>query len=350
MKKKIIFIVNPISGAQQKNVIMSHVERAIDSKKYDFEMVKTEYAGHATKIAEEAANCGVNIVCAVGGDGTINETARALVHSNTALAIIPCGSGNGLARHLHIPIDPIRAVELINEGNVSDIDYGKVNDRPFFCICGVGFDAHVSMKFAEAGKRGPITYVENVLKSLKYSPREYNLDIYCGEEIRNATYKAFLISCANASQYGNNAYIAPHASVRDGFMDVTIIEPFNFLDAPVMALQLFNGTIDKNIRIKTFKCNKLIINRKKADAMHCDGEPLMSDSKVVVEIIKGGLKCVCPKNEGLREFGDNIQSIIDEQVSNLRIKSEQMLLATKQTQRRLAQMNGSIIKRMKEGL
>jgi diacylglycerol kinase family enzyme len=218
-----------------------------------------------------------------------------------------------------------------------------VNDKPFFFVWGVGFDAHVSMKFAEAGRRGPITYVENVIKSLKYAPREYELEIYNGEDVRKATYKAFLISCANASQYGNNAYIAPQASVRDGVMDVTIIEPFNFIDAPIIAVQLFNGTIDKNVRIKTFRCDKLIINRKKPGAMHSDGEPSKADCKVVVEIIKGGLKCVCPQNEGVREFGDNIQSMIEEQVSNLRIRSEQMLLSTRQTQRRIATMNKNVL-------
>lgn len=343
MKKKIVFIVNPISGAQQKSVILSQIERAIDTSKFDFEIVKTAYAGHATQIAKEAVSDGVDIVCAVGGDGTVNEAARALLHTNTALAIIPCGSGNGLARHLHIPIDPIRAAELIGAGCVQDIDYGLVNEKPFFCVCGVGFDAHVSMKFAEAGRRGPITYVENVIKSLKYAPREYELEIYNGEDVRKATYKAFLISCANASQYGNNAYIAPQASVRDGVMDVTIIEPFNFIDAPIIAVQLFNGTIDKNVRIKTFRCDKLIINRKKPGAMHSDGEPSKADCRVVVEIIKGGLKCVCPQNEGVREFGDNIQSMIEEQVSNLRIRSEQMLLSTKQTQRRIATMNKNVL-------
>ena len=223
MKKRIVFIVNPISGAQQKEVVLAQIVRAIDTTKYDYEIIKTAYAGHATQIAERAVSDGVDIVCAVGGDGTVNETAKALLHTNTALAIIPCGSGNGLARHLHIPIDPIRAAELIDEGRVQDIDYGMVDGKPFFCVCGVGFDAYISMKFADAGKRGAISYVENVLKSLKYSPREYELEIHNGGEVRKVAYKAFLISCANASQYGNNAYIAPQASVRDGVMDVTVI-------------------------------------------------------------------------------------------------------------------------------
>lgn len=348
MKKKIIFIVNPISGAQEKTIVLSQIERTIDTDIFDYEIVKTLYPGHACGITDEAVSCCVDIVCAVGGDGTVNEVASRLVHTGTSLAIIPCGSGNGLARHLHIPIDPIHAVELINKGAVQNIDYGKVNGLPFFCVCGVGFDAHVSMKFAEAGKRGPITYVENVLKSITYLPEEYELEIYNDENVHKVNYKAFLISCANASQYGNNAYIAPQASVRDGLMDVTIIEPFNIFDASILAVQLFNGTIDKNIRIKTFRCERLVIKRKKGGAMHNDGEPQMASERVEVEIVKRGLKCVCPLNEGVRVFVDNIQALIEEQVSNMRIKSEQMLLASKQTQRRITMMNKSVIDRMKK--
>lgn len=347
-KKKIVFIVNPISGAQEKNVILSQIERTIDGTKFDYKIIRTLYQGHACEIASDAVSNGVDIVCAVGGDGTVNEVASRLIHTNTSLAIIPCGSGNGLARHLHIPIDPIHAVELINEGSVRNIDYGIVNGCPFFCVCGVGFDAHVSMKFAEAGKRGPITYVENVVKSITYLPEDYELDIYNDDNVQKVCYKAFLISCANASQYGNNAYIAPQASVRDGLMDVTIIEPFNFFDASILAVQLFNGTIDKNIRIKTFRCERLVINRKKKGAVHNDGEPRMADERVEVEIVKKGLKCVCPLNEGVRVFVDNIQAMIEEQISNMRIKSEQMLLASKQTQRRITMMNKSVIDRMKK--
>jgi YegS/Rv2252/BmrU family lipid kinase len=347
MKKRIVFIVNPISGAQEKAVVLSQIERTINKSVFDYEIVKTIYAGHAREIAARAAGDGVDVVCAVGGDGTVNETASALVHTNTALAIIPCGSGNGFARHLHIPIDPVKAVDLINAGNVHDVDYGLVDGVPFFCVCGVGFDAHISMRFAEAGKRGPITYVESVVKNLTYSPREYELEIYRGGNVTKTTYRAFLISCANASQYGNNAYIAPQASVRDGMMDVTIMEPFNFFDASIMVLQLFNGTIDKNVRIKTFTCERLVITRKCEAPIHSDGEPRMAPKKVDVKIVGDGLKCVCPEGEGVRVFGDNIQAMWEEQISNIRIKSEQMLLSTKQTQRRIAQMNKTMLDKIK---
>ena len=204
-KKKIIFIINPISGTASKAGIPKLIERYLDHEAFDYEIKLTEYAGHASVIATEAKDNHVDIVVAVGGDGTVNEVARAIVHSQTALGIIPCGSGNGLARHLLLPLNMAKAIKIINACEIHQLDYGIINEHPFFCTCGMGFDAFVSHKFAEAGKRGPITYVENVLKEgLKYKPETYEIR----DESGTTRLKAFLISCANASQYGNNAYIA----------------------------------------------------------------------------------------------------------------------------------------------
>ena len=248
-KKKIIFVVNPISGTQEKRAILKWIVERVDRSIYDYSIVKTEYAGHASQIAAEAVNNKVDIVVAIGGDGTINEIARSLIHSETALGIIPCGSGNGLARHLRIPMDPKAAVDIINKGTQFSIDYGKINNIPFFCTCGVGFDAFVSLKFADSGKRGLLTYLENTLhESLTYQPETYEIE----NEEGTVKYKAFLIACGNASQYGNNAYIAPQASLTDGLMDVTILEPFTVLDVPSLSFQLFNKTIDQNSRNSSF--------------------------------------------------------------------------------------------------
>ena len=239
-KKRIVFIVNPVSGTSGKNFVLRLIEDYLDKSQYDYEVMKTEYVGHATELAKQASVHGTDIVCAIGGDGTVNEVAAGLIHTQTALAIIPSGSGNGLARHLRIPTDPLSAIKIINRGLTLPMDYGVVNKRPFFCTCGVGFDAFISQRFAESGKRGPVSYIENVLNSsLNYHPETYDLDIVNnsdGEEVHQI-YKAFLISFANASQYGNNAYIAPSASVRDGLLDVTIIEPFLAIEAPQMAIQ-----------------------------------------------------------------------------------------------------------------
>ena len=224
LKKRIIFIVNPISGTHSKETIPQLIEEKIDHSKYDYSIQRTQYAGNASQIAAEAARDGVDIVVAVGGDGTINEIGRALIHTRTAMGIIPCGSGNGLARHLNIPMIARKALDVINAGTVRTIDYGIIDGHPFFCTCGVGFDAFVSLKFSDSGKRGLLTYLENTLhESLTYQPEIYEIENASG----TARYKAFLIACANASQYGNNAYIAPQASLTAGMMDITVLEPQN---------------------------------------------------------------------------------------------------------------------------
>ena len=255
-KKEIVFIVNPISGTHSKEFILHQIEKRLDHSLYNYTIRKTEYAGHAIEIARQAAEEKKDIVVAIGGDGTINEIGRSLIHTDTAMGIIPCGSGNGLARHLHIPLEARGAIDVLNQGYIKTIDYGTIDSRPFFCTCGVGFDAFVSLKFADSGKRGLLTYLENTLhESLTYRPETYEIENSSG----TVRYKAFLIACANASQYGNNAYIAPQASLTDGMMDITILEPFTVLDVPALSFQLFNKTIDQNSRIKTLKEKKITI-------------------------------------------------------------------------------------------
>ncbi len=293
-KKKIVFIINPKSGTHDKEAILRWIEEELDTEQYIKEVIYTERAGHATELAARCAQEGVYAVVATGGDGTINEIARSLVHTGTALGIIPCGSGNGLARHLQIPLDPRRAIDILNEGKVETIDYGKINGTPFFCTCGVGFDALVSLKFSQAGRRGPLMYLEQSLReSLQYKPEVYELVMDGNVSVH---YKAFLIACGNASQYGNNAYIAPKATLNDGLLDVTILEPFTMLDVPTLAFQLFNKTIDQNSRIKTFQCKSLRIHRSKPGAAHYDGEPMMTDKDVEVKIVQKELKVIVPQH------------------------------------------------------
>ena len=295
-KKKIVFIVNPISGTSGKRFVIRLIEECLDKDKYTYDIAETECVGHATLLAKEAASHGADVVCAVGGDGTVNEVACGLVHTDTALAIIPSGSGNGLARHLSIPTDPLSAIHIINRGMVQAMDYGVLNGKPFFCTCGVGFDALISQKFAESGKRGPVSYIENVLNSsLKYHPETYDVDIVSGggQEEVHQSFKAFLISCANASQYGNNAYIAPQASMSDGLMDIIIMEPFGLIDAPQISIEMFNKTLNKNnSKIKTFRCKKLHVHRDNPGAIHYDGDPVMTGADIDVELKPKGIKIV----------------------------------------------------------
>ena len=263
-KHKITFVVNPISGTSKKDNISQLIKDTLTPERFDFTVVFTQYAGHAAEIARQCVSDGCDICVAVGGDGTVNEVARSLVHTPTALGIVPCGSGNGLARHLCLPMDTKKAISIIDKAQIEAFDYGVINGLPFFCTCGMGFDAFISLKFAEAGKRGPVTYVEKVLKEgLRYKPETYAVEDETGKHI----HKAFLIACANAAQYGNNAYIAPGASMKDGLMDVIIMEPFDALDATTIAYDMFSKTLNQNSKIKTFKAEKSAENQQKKVSM-----------------------------------------------------------------------------------
>ena len=292
-KRNITFIINPISGTHRKDSLPALIEERIDHSKIDYELVFTEYRGNAAELARQCAANHVDVVVAVGGDGTVNEVARSLVHTETALGIIPTGSGNGLARHLCLPMEAEKALDIINECQIQSFDYGVINDLPFFCTCGMGFDAFISLKFAEAGKRGPITYVENVLKEgLKYKPETYELV----DDQGTVYHKAFLIACANASQYGNNAYIAPGATMKDGQLDVIIMEPFGVLDAPQIAADLFMKTLSNNSKIKTFRTKSIHIHRESAGAIHYDGDPIMTGQDIDIHIEPLGLRIVTTPN------------------------------------------------------
>ena len=288
-KKRVVFVVNPISGTRSKEGLRELIGQTMDADKFDCRLMRTEYAGHASVIASQCVSEKVDICVAVGGDGTVNEVARALPGSSTALGIVPCGSGNGLARHLCLPMDMRGALEMINADHVELFDYGVINHQPFFCTCGMGFDAFVSLKFAESGKRGLVSYVENVLKEgLKYKPETYMVE----DETGTYNYKAFLITCANAAQYGNNAYIAPGASMQDGLMDVIVMEPFNVMEAPKLAMDLFAKTLSSNSCIKTFQARRIHVKREHPGAVHYDGDPIEMGTDIDVVIHPKSLRAV----------------------------------------------------------
>ena len=288
-KKKIIFILNPISGTVSKAGIPGLIEERLDKEKFDCRIAETKYAGHATELAQQAARQGIDIVVAVGGDGTVNEVGRVLVNTKTAMGILPCGSGNGLARHLNLPMNLKKCIDILNDCDIHTLDYGLINRHPFFCTCGMGFDAFISMKFAEAGKRGPITYMQKILEEgLSYQPETYEIE----DEEGTRRYKAFLVSAANASQYGNNAYIAPQASMSDGLLDIIIMEPFDLIEAPQVAIELFNKTLDKNLKIKTFRASHIHMHRKSEGIIHYDGDPVMADADVDISIVPKGINII----------------------------------------------------------
>ena len=303
---KVQAIINPISGVGSKRKIPKMIEQLCKEAGYDLNIRFTEYPGHANTVAREAIKEGAKCVIAVGGDGTVNEIARALVHTDAVLGIIPKGSGNGLARELHIPMDVRRAFEVIKRGHELSIDCCRANEHVFFCTCGVGFDAAVSQKFAGEKRRGSLTYIKNTVEEyLSYQPEVYDL-LADGETIQE---KAFLVACGNASQYGNNAYIAPHANIQDGKMDITTLSPFLPKDIPQLAIQLFTKQIDKNSKIKTMKATTLSIIRQKPGWMHLDGEPIMADARIDLAVIPHALRVFTPE---VVSFRKEVQAIFGE--------------------------------------
>ncbi len=285
-KSRIVFIINPKSGVTGKKSIPEIIGQNIDRGKFDYTISFTEYAGHATELAAKAVEDGYSSVVAVGGDGTVNEVARSLVGTKTALGVLPCGSGNGFARHLGIPMNLRKAVEFINSSEPVSVDYGKMNGRPFFCTCGMGFDAKVSQSFAEGGHRGLIGYINKTLHEyIAYEPDLYEIE----DEHGLISEKAFLIACGNAAQYGNNFYIAPNASMKDGLLSVTVLEPFPTIDVVSIIRQVLEDTIDRNSHIKTFSSRYIKIRRGKPGAVHFDGEPMVMGTEILIETVPDGL-------------------------------------------------------------
>ena len=292
--KNIAFIINPISGTQQnvKRKLPKLIDKELDHSQWLPNIVFTEYAGHATELAHQFAVMGFEAVVAVGGDGTVNEVARGLRDTTTALGVIPIGSGNGFARHLRIPMNTMKAIQMINHSEPISCDYGLADDRMFVTTCGTGFDALVADQFAAAGKRGFATYFQNIIKDVfSYEPETYHIT---GEGI-DVTHKAFLITFANANQWGNEAYIAPQASIQDGLMDICIMSSSALLGAPGLAVRLFTKSISSSLFMDTIKAKDVLLHRESESPFHIDGDPVKMGQDIHIRIVSDGLKVLVEK-------------------------------------------------------
>ena len=289
---KIRFIVNPKSGASKKEKFVDLINSNIDTAKFQTEIIFTDAPGHATILAREAANNNYDMVIAVGGDGSVNETGIGLMGSQTALGIIPAGSGNGMARHLKIPIQFKKAVQLINTGKIELIDTLTVNNH--FCIgtFGVGFDAHIAHLFANAGKRGYSTYVKLVLTEFsKFKSVKFKIFV----DNQPHEISSFLLTFANSSQFGNNAVIAPFADVKDGIIDISILKKFPFLAAPQLIYQMMNNAIHQSKYFDRLNGTEIIIENESLLKAHIDGEPIILEGKIFITIQPLSLKVVVAK-------------------------------------------------------
>lgn len=286
---KIRFIINPKSGATKKKHFVDLINSNIDSAKFRSEIIFTNAPGHATTLAREAANNNYDMVIAVGGDGSVNETGIGLMGSQTALGIIPTGSGNGMARHLKIPIQFKKAVQLINNGKIEMIDTLTINDH--FCIgtFGVGFDAHIAHLFANAGKRGYSTYVKLVLTEFsKFKSIKFKIFV----DKKPHEISSFLLTFANSSQFGNNAVIAPFADVKDGIIDISIIKKFPFFAAPHIIYRMMNNAIHQSKYFDRLIGKEIIIENKSHLKVHIDGEPIILEGNISIKIKPLSLKVV----------------------------------------------------------
>lgn len=280
------FIVNPKAGISNKRSLLKSLqESALENP--GWKVFETKYAGHATILATKLAQQGYQKIVAAGGDGTVNEVARALLHTGIPMGIIPVGSGNGLARHLGIPLDLPRALKIIRGNQTLLIDAGLINEKyPFFCTAGVGFDAQVGKQFAKAGQRGIMTYLKTIFEEyFTYKPQTYKI-VVDGRELER---KAFLITLANASQWGNNAVIAPRADIVDGLLDITIMSPFHPLEAPAVGILLITRNIDASGHTESLKGRHIQIERDGPGLVHCDGDALEMDSCLDIQALHHAL-------------------------------------------------------------
>ena len=291
-KLKIVFIVNPKSGTKNKEGLPALIDAILDKERFEPTIIFTQYAGHGRELAARLVKEKYEYIIACGGDGTMNEVASELVHTDSVFGIIPYGSGNGLARHLSIPMSPKKALQQINNHTIKLMDYGLAGETKFFCTCGAGFDANISHKFATQGKRGFLTYLKTTVKEyFNYKPCIYVLK---NDEIE-ITQQAFLVTFANASQYGNNAFIAPRASTSDGLLDVCILKPFSLFYVPWLASLLFLRKIDKSKHITIVRAKEITLTRKNAGAFHLDGDPVEKEKEVRVKVVAAGLKVLVGK-------------------------------------------------------
>ena len=268
--QKIFLIINKYAGhkdgARAVDLVIPYLRKNNSLVEYSF----TNYPGHATELAQKAVADKYDLIVAVGGDGTVNEVAQALVGKGTPMGIIPMGSGNGLARELGISMNIKKSRKTLNYGKNIELDVCKLHQQRFLCTSGIGFDAMIAHKMSQASSRGFMKYVQLVIReSISFRPIKVKMTID-GKTFENSV---FLITFANASQFGNNAYIAPQASMTDGLIDVVIVNRFLKIWMPFFAVALFSGKITWLPFVECYKAHQIDIEMANTTYFHFDGEP-----------------------------------------------------------------------------
>lgn len=292
MGRKYEFIVNPVAGPKDNVKYFKRLKGRLTERGINFDSKKTKRAGHAPKLVKKRLERSEAVIVSVGGDGTFNEAASVLVGTSREMAHIPRGSGNGLARMLNIPGKIEKIPDYLENGIARLIDVGKINDDYFFCTCGFGFDALIAHEFSDSTTRGLWTYVTSVFKKFwqfRGVEADFTLD---GQAYRG---KYFVVTFANANQFGNDAFIAPDAVLDDGYLDVTMIRPFPLYYTPVMIYALFRKRIHKLPYVETKKVKAAEIRFVSSPYFHCDGDVYNTDVPVKITVRERALNLLQPQ-------------------------------------------------------
>jgi YegS/Rv2252/BmrU family lipid kinase len=289
IKRRICFIYNPVSGARRANRLEDLIKNNLDLDKFEYSIRETKSPKDAMRLASAAVQEKFDVVVAVGGDGTINEVVQGLGNAEVILGIIPGGSGNGLARHLEISLEPDKAIQLINKLNTKTIDLATINGYPFASIAGLGFDARVANKYRKVKKRGLYGYFRVVTREFfNYREREYTLTF----NDQKLTRKALLLSIANSNQFGYNTIIAPTAQAWDGLLDIIIVKKFPIGELPRVIGLLFTGKIDQSSYIESYKTKEIFVERKRGKRVNIDGEAIKMGKEIFIRIQPAAIKVI----------------------------------------------------------
>ena len=292
--RKILFIINRKAGTDREKRLESVIREILPEPAFSVQITHLAYLGHGTHLAQEAVQQGVDTVVAVGGDGSINEIAQGLTGTGTALAVIPLGSGNGLARALKIPLDVRKALQLIVDNKRGAIDVGYANEHLFLSNAGVGFDALIAEKFRHTKKRGLWGYAKLVIKSFReYKGNNYTIDI----DGNTLNRPAFLLSVANGNQMGYEFKLAPNASLFDGLLDVCIVPPVSFLGLLPLSIYSLLGTVHKTKYMQHFTGQEVIIRSPQLNYLQVDGDavPAGANGEVRIKVVKGAIQMIIQK-------------------------------------------------------
>ncbi|HEX3110651.1 MAG TPA: diacylglycerol kinase family protein [Thermoanaerobaculia bacterium] len=281
---KALFVINARSGPVRGRDLAALIRASCE---LEHDIVATERKEDLDAIVAEAQRNGFEAVIAVGGDGTVHEVAKRLIGNPIALGIVPTGSGNGFARHHGIPTKVVAAVRVLPTAKRVTIDTAEVNGMPFIGVMGIGYAAHIAHRFAALPRRGLRSYIRAALSAF----RSYECEEY---EINGGRHRAFLVEIANTAHWGNNFRIAPTASVFDGVLEVVIVDPLSWLDAPLFGARLRFGSVHRSRRVKTQRLVEVVIAGAKE--MHLDGEPLEAQGELRIRVRPHSLHVLVPRD------------------------------------------------------